>query len=256
MYLIKSITLSLILSCLYGTQTTNGMSSQSFSLETLHEATNRYPQPITEFKEENLGKIMSVLGLVRNVKLVKKNNTFVAEDKPLFTNFHGGEWVIVPLECVEQQPSETKHWLCAAIFNSFVMFHEEHCLLITQKIRRNDLESFVGLNLPLTDIYLVKRLYTIDTDNNFIEYTYPLEKNICTKFNTWLENYSNRRIIEQRQCHRRIRAKKSGSKTLPSSPLSAPLLPNLSPQDTEEDEYEILYIAPSMIRTASQTLPM
>jgi hypothetical protein len=194
------------------------------------------PTSITEFKRENLGKVMSVIGIFKNKKLERNTPPFnYDKPEPLFENFKGGEWVLVPLRRDKR--------LCAVIFASFLQYEVGSCRLITQKnISESCSTEFSSLILPLTDIYLVKKHFELDEHEKPLEYTYILETALCAEFEDWLENCPE--ALHSTSTKPRSRPKKSMRETpYQQAPLTMALLPE-SADPNKDENYEILYVRP------------
>jgi hypothetical protein len=234
-----------------------------------NNVTKSMPISITEFKRENLGKVMSVIGILKNKKLERNTPPFTyGVPKPLFENFEGGEWVLVPLK------QGRKERLCAGIFASFLCDDVDSCYIITEKrISSEDhTTEFSFLVTSLTNLYLFKKHFAFDQkgdprrykslnpdqfedseeDRVFMkkesyrddqhedpkEYRVPLEKNICAEFEEWLEDYTEKHLIRRKTITHQQR-----QPALPPtkrSPLSAPLLPERAAQNKDEG-YETIY---------------
>lgn len=189
-------------------------------------------KPATEFKREHLGKVMSVVGFIKNKKLERNRPPFTCDGpKPLFENFKGGEWVLVPLRRDKR--------LCAAIFASFLQYEVGSCHLITQKnISESCSTEFSSLILPLTDIYLVKKHFELDEDEKPLEYTYRLETALCAEFEDWFENCPEG--VDTTYRNPRSRSKKIISPRISIQPSLSPELAH----PNKGENYEILYVRP------------
>jgi hypothetical protein len=129
----------------------------------------------TEFTSKNLGKIMSVFGFLRNKE----------EDcrEPFFVDFEGGEWVLA----ATQQDKRLR----AAIFATILQSDTKKCRIITQQ-RKNTKKSrteFAYAELPLIDLYLIGKYFTInkETDTQTLSYYGPIEFDLYFNFKLWFE---------------------------------------------------------------------
>lgn len=249
MHLLKLV-LFLLVSLICNIQTTSTMALPAIKLPCV-AFDIKTPEPATDFKRENLGKVMSVLGFLKNKELEKVTPPFTGYDepKPLFENFEGGEWVLVPLK-------KNGNRLCAGIFASTLFYEDNYCYIITEKIISSEDHStaFSYIVAPLTNLYLFKKHFTFDKQGDpeyyksfnpdqvenseddsrfnpdqpkdFKEDRIALEKSICDEFAEWLEDTGQEIVIRLPKRNKNHTRASSTRK----SPLFTPLLPEISDQ--------------------------